>query len=477
MKLEQRPTLKQTQIIAPQQIQSLKMLAMPILKLEQMVRQELSVNPMLEEVVSSDEPELTSDEEVTQEVGSDEDTEFEKIDWETYLGEYHEYNQPYWTGSNDNNDEKDHPFGKSEKNLYEYLNEQLGYTNLSDEEKSIGEYIIGNLDDAGFLACDVSEMAEALSVDEFQVWKVLCTIQKFDPPGIAARSLKESLLIQLNNKEMVGTLPYLIVSQYFEKLDKLSHNQLAKFLRVPQERIEKAFVEIKKLNPRPATSRFGKPAASIVPDLIVDRIEDDFVVYSNDKNLPHLRVSNTYRKILGKKGKRVDTTQKYIKEKLDQAKWLLSAINHRRATMLRVMEAIVHHQKDFFEHGDSHIKPLKMQDIADELGMDVSTVFRVASGKYVQTPMGVYEIKYFFNSGVQTDDGEELSRRNVKLRIKEIISAEDSTKPLPDQKIKEILAKEGINIARRTVSKYREELRIKPARFRKRVPNAKNIEG
>ncbi|MCP4631384.1 MAG: RNA polymerase factor sigma-54, partial [candidate division Zixibacteria bacterium] len=313
----------------------------------------------------------------------------------------------------------------------------------------------------------------ALSINEEQVWNIVSIIQGFDPAGVCARNLRESLLIQMNNKEMIGTLPYLIVSLYFDRLDKLSHSQLARFMKVQQDRIEKAFEDIRQLVPKPALGRFSKPAAPIVPDLVVERIDDDFVIYTNDKNIPRLRVSTAYRDMLKKGSKSASTTQKYIKEKLDQARWLLNAINQRRSTMIKVMEAILDRQKEFFLKGESHLKPLKMEEIADEVEMNVATISRVANDKYVQTPLGVFEIKYFFNSGVSKENGEELTKRNVKHHIEKIIADEDPIKPLPDQKIREMLQKEGISIARRTVSKYREELKIMPARFRKRAPEKK----
>ncbi|MBD3234945.1 MAG: RNA polymerase factor sigma-54 [candidate division Zixibacteria bacterium] len=470
MKLSQRQQLKQQLTLAPQMIQSLNMLQVPILKLEQILRQELSANPMLEEEINIDETDAELDS--SQEEEST-DPELDKIDWETYFGEDHEINAPKWRGNNEEGEDYESQIPASEKNLYEHLNDQLSYAQLNDNEKLIGRFIIGNLDEAGFLTCDVDEIAEALSVDELQVWRVLSVIQGFDPPGVGARNLKESLLIQMNNKEMVGTLPYIIVANYFDRLDKLSHSQLARLLKVPQDRIDAAFEDIKQLAPEPAMGRFSAPAVAIVPDLIVERIDDEFVIIYNDKNMPRLKVSNAYRDYLKKDDKKGEETQKYIKEKLNQARWFLSAINQRRSTMLKTMRAIVEAQKEFFEHGESHLKPLRMEDIAEEIEVDTSTVSRVANGKYVQTPMGVFEIKYFFNSGVSTDDGEELSKRNVKQLIAQIISEEDSKRPLPDQKIKKILDEKGIKIARRTVSKYREELKIMPARFRKRADKEK----
>ncbi|MBD3168635.1 MAG: RNA polymerase factor sigma-54 [candidate division Zixibacteria bacterium] len=476
MKLVQRPALKQQQILAPQLIQSLKMLQVPILKLEQMIRHELAINPMLEEKAQLEETDLEheeslqDDEPQKDEPVDSESSKLDEIDWESYFEDEMDYTQNYRSGSFEKADEDN--MGRTavfEKNIYQHLLEQLNFTRLENTEHLIGEFIIGNIDESGFLTMDVSEIAEALSVSERQVWEVLSAIQGFDPAGVGARNLREALLIQLNNNEMIGTLPYLIVVHYFDRLDKLSHSQLARYLKVPQERIEKAFEDIRQLVPKPALGRFSKPAAPVIPDLIVDRIDDDFIIYNNDRNIPRLQVSTAYREMLKKDKKDAGETKKYIKEKLDQARWLINSINQRRSTMLKVMNAIVENQKEFFMHGESHLKPLRMEEIADEVSMNVATISRVANDKYVQTPMGVFEIKYFFNSGVSKDDGEELTKRTVKSKIEEIINEEDPSKPLPDQKIKELLEKDGINIARRTVSKYREELKIMPARFRKRT--------
>lgn len=226
---------------------------------------------------------------------------------------------------------------------------------------------------------------------------------------------------------------------------------------------------IKTLNPMPAMGKFTRPATPVVPDLIVEKIGDEFVVYHNDKNIPRLRINPAYKNLLKEDKSNSADTKNYIKGKLDQAKWLLNSINQRRSTMIKVMEKIVDEQKDFFERGPSFLKPLTMETIAEKVGMNVATISRVSDSKYVQTPQGVFEIRYFFNTGVSKKNGEELSKRNVKRMIEELIKKENPARPLSDQELFNLLKKEGINIARRTVSKYREELKILPARFRKRI--------
>jgi RNA polymerase sigma-54 factor len=459
MKLDLQLKLRQT--IAPQLIQSLKMLQMPILRLEQLVRQELSTNPMLEEVDTAEEAEISAPESSE----DNQDPQLEKIDWQEFLGEDHECNYSRLPRDREEFPERAVVL---EETLYEHLLEQLHLSRLAASEKEIAEYIIGNIDESGFLTISAREISLALDAPEAEVLKVLAVVQKFDPVGVGARDLKECLLIQLQEKGLKGNLAYRIVAEHLGQLDKKSQQQLSRILGVSPAKVEQAMETIRSLNPCPAQGGFSKAAIPVVPDLTVERLGDEFVVFHNDRNVPHLRVNTAYRELL-KQGKSSEDTKKYIREKLEQARWLVNAINQRRTTMGRVMEAIVEKQGDFFESGPEHLKPMTMESIAEKVGMNVATISRVASGKYVQTPMGVFEIRYFFNSGMTTDDGEELTKRAIKRRLEEIIKNENQRRPLSDQEIADLLKKEGLSIARRTVTKYREELGIMPARFRKKV--------
>jgi len=294
-------------------------------------------------------------------------------------------------------------------------------------------------------------------------------IQGMDPPGVGAHDLRESLLIQLEEKGYKDSIAYQIVDQFVNVLDKKSILQISRSLGVSVEKTQQAMDFIKTLSPTPAHGRFESSATPIVPDLIVERMGDEYIVYHNDKSFPSLRINPSYRQLL-KSGSNVSKdTRKYVREKLEQARWLLNSINQRRTTMIKVMDAIVEEQKEFFEKGSAFLRPLIMEDIARKVGMNVATISRVSNDKYVQTPQGVYEIKYFFNSGIAMEEGEDLSKRHVKQRIEEIIRAEDPKNPLSDQEIFHRLQEEKIMLARRTVTKYREESKIPPARFRKRV--------
>jgi len=462
MKLELQLRLKQ--VLAPQLIQSLKMLQMPLLRLEQTLRHELSTNPLLEEEEISEKPEEPEAELTTEQEKPDDG--LDKIDWEAYLGDDSEF---YPRSFRETPEERRELTPVLEPGLYEYLLEQLNFNKLTAEEVSIGEFIIGNLDDSGFLVISIEEMADALKVPAADVERILTLIQTFDPPGVGARGLGESLLIQLRQKGMEATLAYRIVDEHLGELDRKTHLQLARSMGVSVERVQEAMEDIKTLSPKPVQGRFVTPAQPVVPDLVVERIGDEYVVMHNDRHVPRLRINSAYRNLLKRGNNSPQDTKKYIREKLEQARWLLNAVNQRRTTMIRVMNAIVAEQYDFFEKGPQALKPLIMDDIAQIVEMNVATISRVANDKYVQTPQGIFEIKFFFNSGVAKDDGKRMTKRNVKTRIEEIIDKEDPERPLSDQEIYSRLKEEGIKLARRTVTKYREELKILPARFRKRV--------
>ena len=459
MKLGLQVKLRQT--IAPQMIQSLRLLQMPILKLEQLLRQELSTNPLLEEVEAIEEPEASSSEEQTEI-----DPQLGKIDWNDYLGEESEFRG---REEKEEQEEKKERPTVVEKSLYEHLIEQLHFNKLTEQECNIGEYIIGCIDENGYLTCSLEEIVEALKSDLETTRKILKLIQSFDPPGVGARDLRESLLIQLKERGLEQSLAYRIVSQHLNELDKKSLSQLAKSLDTEFEEVQKAMELIRTLSPKPAAGRFVSGAAPIIPDLIVEKVGNEYLVFHNDKNIPRLRVNPTYKELLKKNSTTGPEARDYVKGKLEQARWLLNAINQRRTTMVNVMGAIIEEQKDFFESGPEFMRPLTMEAIASKVNMNVATVSRVSNDKYVQTPQGLYEIRYFFNSGMTRDDGQEISKRQIKSILEDIIKEEDPGSPLSDREIYSRLKEKGIGLARRTVTKYREELKILPARFRKRM--------
>ena len=469
MKLGLQLKLKQT--LAPQLIQSLKMLQMPLLKLEQTLRHELAINPLLEDVeeIEVDQPEQEPEFDVAADGQDSNQIEppLSKVDWEDYFSN----DEDYGYRIREVKEAREDTFlsvVSTEKTLYDHLHEQLSFLRLSEEEHQIGEYILGNIDGSGYLVVSAAEMAKELGIPVEKIEEILELIKKFDPSGVGARNLRESLLIQLRDRGLTNSLAYRVVEDHLYDLEKKTIMQIAKAMGVQLEKVQAAMDVIKTLSPTPAHGRFETGAAAIIPDLIVDRIGDDFVVFHNDRSMPHLRVNPSYRSLVKRGNTSSVDTKKYISQKLEQARWLINAINQRRNTMIRVMEAIVDKQREFFEKGAEFLRPLIMEDIAQAVNMNVATISRVSSGKYVQTPHGVLEIKYFFNTGISRSDGGEMSKRHVKTQIEEIIKAENPEKPLSDQEIYQMLQDEGIKLARRTVTKYREELRIQPARFRRR---------
>ncbi|UCD63013.1 MAG: RNA polymerase factor sigma-54 [Candidatus Zixiibacteriota bacterium] len=468
MKLGLQLRLKQT--LAPQLIQSLKMLQMPILKLEQTIRHELATNPLLEEVEEVEQDQEKTDEAEAEldvaEKEKDEDSG-DSLEWEDYLFDDDEG----YKVREQREERPDHFEGLAGQrtNLYTHLTEQLSLLKLSDEEHLIGEYIIGNISPDGYLTISVPEMAAELEIDADKIEKVLKKIQRFDPTGVGARDLRESLLMQLTEKGLENSLAYRIVEEHIHELDRKSILQIAKLMNVPVEKAQQAMTVIKGLSPTPAQGRFDSGAMPVIPDLMIERYGDDYIVFHNDSYMPRLRINSSYKELIRRGSNSSKDTKDYIKQKLEQARWLLNSINQRRTTMINVMQAIIEEQREFFENGPAFLKPMIMEQIAQKVSMNVATISRVSNGKYVQTPFGVYEIKYFFNSGISMEDGEDMSKRSVKQRIAEIIKAEALEKPLSDQEIYRILNNEGIKLARRTVTKYREELKIQPARLRKRV--------
>ena len=304
-------------------------------------------------------------------------------------------------------------------------------------------------------------------MDFAQVEKVLKKIQQLDPTAVGSRDLRECLMVQLEEREETDSLAYQILNSYYQDFINKRYDKVINELQITSDDLQKSIQHILQLNPKPGEGTFDSRSNFVIPDFVVEKVDDKFVVNLNDFNIPPLRISNTYKKmLLDKKGTDTETRQ-YIRKKVESARWFITSIYQRKMTMLKVMEAIIHMQRPFFEHGPDHIKPLIMREIADIISMDISTVSRVANSKYVQTDYGVFELKYFFNERIENEDGEEISTRIVKNKIKEIIEKEDNKKPFSDEKLAALLKTEGFPIARRTVAKYREQLQIPVARLRR----------
>lgn len=464
-----RQELRLQQRLAPQLIQSLHLLQLPALDLEQVVREELETNPLLEEVTEMDQEqrlEEPSAEKTETETDLPAD-EFTAEDWSSYFNDSYEGSGNY-RQQRDDSAEYFERVPVYHETLADDLNDQLRLIAESSTEQQIGEYIIGNIDEDGFLTASVEEMAAALDIPGEAVEKALEKVQMLDPPGIGARDLRESLMIQLRDKGLEDHPAYRILDCCFEELMHKRTKDITRKLKLDREDISEALEIVAKLSPKPAGLTHGDAERTIIPDLIVERVDDDYVVMLNDRTIPSLRVNPSYRNLLDKSGS--DDAKKYVVDRLNSAKWLIKSIEQRRSTMLKVMHSIVNHQRDFFDKGIAHLRPMVLQEVADEIGMHVSTVSRVSNGKYVQTPHGIFELKFFFDGKLGVSDGEDMSAKAVKDRIRRMIDDENKAKPLSDQAIANRLTEEdGIEIARRTVAKYRDQMRISPARLRKEV--------
>lgn len=486
--LQLNQKLSQQLQLLPQQILYQKLLQLNNLSLEQRIKEELDLNPVLEELPIEDINQVQSEEQAASEFEGlpTDEVEIDKLEIETFTIEDFMNDNPESFSPNyqDEDSEITEIPTPIKQSLNELLMTQLRLLNLSQELFRLGEEIIGNIDEDGYLTTSLEEILKDLELFENikipleQAEKVLKQIQHFEPLGIASRNLQECLLIQLEAKDInpkKKNIARKILTEYFDDFTSKRYEALEKNLKVSREDLKDAINIIQHLNPKPGEGTLSNTdIQQITPDLIVEKIDNKFIVYLNDRNIPQLRINPEYEMIVKKKYKKIKSgdekeIKKFIKEKIDAAKWFIDAINQRKITLLRVMNLIVEKQRDFFEYGEKHLKPMIYKDIAEPLNLDISTISRVVNGKYVQSPVGIHELKYFFSEGLETENGEAISNKNVKIRIKEIIETEDKSKPLPDDEIAKILNNEGIKIARRTVAKYREQLGIPVAKLRREI--------
>jgi RNA polymerase sigma-54 factor len=495
-KLYQSAQLRQEMRINPRLYQAMELLYMPLLDLEQQIAQEVAENPFLE----------VTEAETQQEVELKDDTKDEPlgddVDWEEILldgfdvgGRRQQYEHK----------EAFEPTPVETRDLHDHLYDQLRLLSLSEREIRLGEEIIGDIEDSGMLACALDEavrgvnewlaevrptavantqeiadederMAELAEIEELfrpytleEAERMLKVIQLLDPPGVGARDLRESILLQLAQKGEADSPAYRIISDHFESLINHRWNDIARALGLTPIEVQNAADSISHLDPKPGLRYAVDPEQYVIPDLIVEKIDGEYMVFANDTSLPRLRISQSYRDVARDKTKFTGENKEFIANKLNSANWMIQAIEQRRQTMLKVMNFIVDRQREFFERGVQYLKPLTLREVADHIQMHESTVSRVTNKKFVQTPRGVYPLKYFFSSGLSTVSGDDLSARAVRDKIKGMVDDEDPKKPLTDQAIVSILKSDGVQIARRTVAKYRDQMGILPARMRKRV--------
>jgi RNA polymerase sigma-54 factor len=466
--LETKLLLKTTQklVMTATLQQAIKLLPLSRLELIQKVHQEILENPFLEEVATQETTDTElANAELPQE--SSQDSEEFEVDWEAYLQDFR--SNPDYVPTLSKEVPSLEATLKSETSLAEHLLWQLSLTVHDELEKQIGTYLIGNIDDDGYLQCQPEEVAKVFGVEEEPISAVLEVIQSFDPPGVGALDLQESLLIQLHHLEMDDSLAWKIVQQYLFQLDERYFQKIAKSFGVTINEVIAAVGLIRTLDPKPG-SRFNSPRVEyIVPDVVVVKVDDDYQVILNEDGMPSLRINALYQNVLRQNDGMQSDTREYLEEKFRSAIWLMKSVEQRRQTLLRVTKSLCKFQREFLDKGLAYLKPLVLKDVADDIGMHESTVSRVTTNKYVYTPQGVFELKFFFHSGLESLDGDAMSSVSVKDIIRKAVAAEDARKPLTDQQLMLILEAKGVKIARRTIAKYRQELHIAPASRRKRL--------
>jgi len=475
-------SLKLQQKLSFQMIQSLKLLQVPTLQLEQMIRNELEMNPVLEaetEEVLEEEVGLDDKEEkdkedseepadAAEEIEEDPGVVDDDIDWEEFLDDGYDVGSRM-SDEREQSDQRFEPTPVYKATLEETLTEQLAEKKLSKKINLLVQFIIGCISDDGYLRLDNESIAEATETDIYDVEEALNVIWGMEPTGVGARNLRECLILQLRKMSMHESLAMRILVEVWDLFEKVKIPDIARKLGVTNREIQEAMQIFKKCNPKPGFLVNDDRASVIMPDLVVEKMEGKWVVMLNDRTIPSLHINSGYEKMVKRGSKTRKEVKEYVREKLNGANWLIRSIEQRKNTMLRVMYAIIEKQPDFFEKGPPNLNPLKLQDVADMVEMHISTISRVTNGKYVQTPHGIFELKYFFTEGLSTDTSSgDVSAEKIRKRIKELVESENQKKPLSDQKISDKLNEENLKVARRTVAKYREQLRILPARLRQK---------
>jgi RNA polymerase sigma-54 factor len=481
MGLETKLSLKQTQklVMTAMLQQAIKLLPMARLELVQVIRQELLDNPMLEEVALAEDGFTPAEEDDAQSPAESADSvtdgkELYDINWQEYFPEDWE-----WKGLPSEEYEERFSYEntiRTPTTLSEHLMAQLTMATTDAVERSIGAFLIGNINDEGYLTCDLEEAMAASSADRETAERVIGLIQSFDPTGVGAHDLRECLLIQIRFLGLEGSVLETIVSESLPKLEArgAAHitdvaKELTKTLNLSSDEVAMALRILKHLDPKPGLRFSSETSEAIVPDVIVMKVGNDYQVFLNDEGIPRLRISSTYRRMMREGQMGQPEAKSYLEDKLRSAVWLIRSIEQRRQTLYKVANSLVKFQREFLDHGLAHLKPLVLKDVADDIGMHESTVSRVTTNKYMYTEQGIFELKYFFHSGIESYGGETMSSLTVKDRIKKLVAAEDPAKPLTDQQLVDVLAAESVKIARRTVTKYRRELRLPPANRRKRI--------
>jgi RNA polymerase sigma-54 factor len=484
--LNQSTQLRQELKINPRLYQAMDLLYMPLLDLQQHLKQELLNNPFLDLVEAEDEEEEQEGEAEEPAQAEAEDERAGEIDWEEILLDGFDT----VGGRREEHEEREYyePVTVATRDLSDHLRDQVSLLELTPRQTLLADEFIGNINDDGYLACGVDDIVRAINevvtkaaeeagrdIDDLPLYtaeegqKMLGTIQGLDPPGVGAQDLRECLLLQLKEAGLEQSVPYRLVRDCFDELINHRWSEISKRFGISAGDVQKAADEIAKLDPKPGLQYGSRDDNYIIPDLIVEKIDDRYHVFLNDANLPRLKLSRAYQEIARDKKKFDGENKEFISNKLNSANWMIQAIEQRRQTMLKVMNYIVERQREFFEKGIQYLKPLTLREVAEVINMHESTVSRVTNEKFVQTPRGVLPLKFFFSSGLATSDGEDVSARGIKAQLQKLVQEEDPKHPLTDQAIVNILRESGVQIARRTVAKYRDQLGVLSARMRKRV--------
>jgi RNA polymerase sigma-54 factor len=483
--LHQHIGLRQDLRINPRLYQAMDLLYMPLLDLQQHLKQELLGNPFLEMLEpEEDETEAPAKKEEVQ--AEKEKSGDDEPDWESLLlDDGGDHGIP--SGTLSGAQEYVEPVTVEGKDLIDHLRDQVRMLVLAARQQLLAEEFLGNIGEDGYLHATLEEILKGANqlLEEYEAEsekdlnvapytlaeaeEMLRIVQKLDPPGVGARDLRECLLLQLEDQKQTDTLVYRLVKDAFDDLIAHRWSDLGKRFGLEPAEVQRAADELARLDPKPGLQHSAASEAYIIPDLIVDKIDDKYHVFLNDSGLPRLRISRTYQEIARDKKKYDTESKEFINQRLNSAHWMIQAIEQRRQTMLKVMNFIVDRQREFFEKGIEYLKPLTLREVADVINMHESTVSRVTNEKYVQTPRGLLPLKFFFSSGLSTTTGEDASARSIKAQIQKLVNDEDPKEPLTDQQIVQMFAQRGVKIARRTVAKYRDQLGILPARMRKRL--------
>lgn len=481
--LGQQLQQKLQQKLSPAQIQVIKLLEVPTLELEERIRQEIEENPALEEGAEVNADDAENDFE-NEDGGNNDDFDIDEYVADDDIPDYK------LKANNTSKDDKheDIPFSAG-MTFHENLLDQLGLLQLAEHERLLAEYVIGNIDNEGYLRRTPESMVDdivfniGIQTSDEEMSRIVALIRQFDPPGVAATNLQECLLLQLERKKQTegNKTAVKILSDFFDEFSKKHYDKITKALEIDDEQLKKAISEIVKLNPKPGNAWGGnileKSMTTIVPDFILENNENQLTVHLNNSNIPELRVNSTYNEMFqdyasNKKNqtREMKDAVMFVKQKIDAARWFIDAIKQRQQTLLTTMITIVHFQKEFFIEGDdTYLKPMILKDIADITGFDISTISRVSNSKYIQTEFGIFPVKYFFSESMTNDSGEEVSTREIKKILQDCIDNEDKLKPLTDDALADVLKEKGYLIARRTVAKYREQLNIAVARLRREI--------